>query len=159
MSKGKYLMIHCSSTPEGREVTREELAQWGYDRGWRNQLFGYSDFIHLDGRIENLVPYNEDPFIDPWEISNGARGYNGITRHVMYVGGCDRNMKPKDTRNVEQETALIYYVHESLELWPDIKLIGHNQVTALKACPSFDVPEWALEIGIPNKNIEFGCFY
>lgn len=55
-------------------------------RGWKQ--VGYTDIIHLDGKVERLVNNNEDANVDPWEITNGAKGYNSVSRHVVYAGGC-----------------------------------------------------------------------
>ena len=51
----EYLVIHCTATKEGVEVTREMLEQWHLkENGWSK--LGYSDIVHLDGRLENLTP-------------------------------------------------------------------------------------------------------
>lgn len=153
--KLKYLVIHCTATPEGRIVTPGDIRKWHLSpkpegRGW--QQVGYSDMITIEGELINLVPYNEDSNVDRWEITNGVAGINAISMHVVYVGGCNKDMKPKDTRTMEQLRALTIYVYEAIENHPDIKVAGHNQF-AQKACPSFDVPRWLREIGIEEKNI------
>ena len=106
-----------------------------------------SRLFHLDGRVERLVANNEDANVDPWEITNGAAGYNSISRHIVYAGGCDAGMKPKDTRTAGQKEALRKYVLDFHARHPSVKIVGHNQL-ASKACPSFDVAAWLLEIGI-----------
>jgi len=153
--KLKYLVIHCSATPEGREYTSDDIRKMHCSpppsgRGWKQ--VGYSDMIHLDGKIENLVPYNGDDIVQPREITNGAIGLNGVSRHVMYVGGVDKNMKPKDTRTTEQWVSLQDYVLTTIKCYPEIIVLGHNQV-ASKACPSFHVPTWLKSIGVNDKNI------
>lgn len=114
-------------------------------RGWKQ--VGYTDLIHLDGSVERLVDNNEDANVDPWEITNGAKGYNAVSRHIVYAGGCDRSMRPKDTRTVAQELALRKYVLDFHRRFPTVHIIGHNEVAA-KACPSFDVQRWLKSIGI-----------
>lgn len=110
MARLRYLVIHCTATPEGREVTAAEIRRWHTSpppagRGWRQ--VGYTDMIHLDGRVERLVDNNEDGNVDPWKVTNGARGYNGVSRHVVYVGGLARDARtPKDTRTPAQARAL-----------------------------------------------------
>lgn len=149
----QYLVIHCTATKSGREVSSDEIRHWHTDpvskggRGWKQ--VGYTDMIHLDGRVERLVKNNEDAQVDPWEITNGAKGYNAISRHVVYVGGVDANdvKKAKDTRTAAQKEALKKYVLDFHKRFPKVKIIGHNQVAA-KACPSFDVPKWLKEIGV-----------
>ncbi len=147
----KYLVIHCTATAEGREVTSSEIRHWHTDpvskggRGWKQ--VGYTDMIHLDGKVERLVKNNEDARVDSWEITNGAKGYNSVSRHVVYVGGCDKRLKPKDTRTAAQKAALRAYVLDFHRRFPKVKIIGHCELAA-KACPSFDVKKWLKEIGI-----------
>ena len=116
-------------------------------RGWKQ--VGYTDMIHLDGKVERLLKNNEDANVDPWEITNGAKGYNAISRHIVYVGGVDANdvKKARDTRTPAQKEALKRYVLDFHKRFPKVKIIGHREV-ANKACPSFDVQKWLKEIGI-----------
>ncbi len=153
MSKSlQYLIIHCTATREGREVKSSEIRHWHTDpvskggRGWKQ--VGYTDMIHLDGRVERLVDNNEDVKVDSWEITNGAKDYNGISRHVVYVGGLAVDgQTPKDTRTEAQKRALASYVTDFHQRFPQVRIIGHREV-ANKACPSFDVQAWLTEIGI-----------
>lgn len=158
MGKLKYLVIHCTATPEGREVSKEDIEQWHIkERGWSR--VGYSDLIHLDGSLENLVPFDQDNDVDPWEITNGASGFNSIARHVCYVGGAKTHKPPNvdhfplmDTRTPEQKQSLAVYVRYMILRHPEIKVCGHNQLSN-KGCPSFIVPKWLTDIGIDPKNI------
>lgn len=151
MAKLRYLVIHCAATPEGREVSAADIRRCHLapvsegGRGWKQ--VGYTDLVHLDGTVERLVANNEDAEVDPWEITNGAKGYNSVSRHIVYAGGCDRAMKPKDTRTPAQKSALETYVKDFHRRFPGVRIIGHNEVAA-KACPSFDVQRWLREIGL-----------
>lgn len=187
-NKIKYLVLHCTATRAGQNISSDQIRQWhqgpcknadgtvrymGKDyaalsglppekiggisiyklqgRGWRQ--VGYSDMIHLDGTIENLVPYNNDDIVDPWEITNGQPGINKEARHVVYVGGLSADGKqPEDTRTKLQHAVLQGYVKKMIQLYPSIKVAGHNQFEK-KACPSFSVVQWALGVGIDRKNI------
>ena len=161
----KYLVIHCTATPEGRDVTAADIrrmhctpvSQGG--RGWKQP--GYTDIIRLDGSVERIVDNNEDSIVDPWEVTNGAAGYNTVSRHIVYAGGCDRNGKPKDTRTTAQKNALARYVRDFHARRPEVKIIGHRDLSPdlngngkvephewTKACPSFEVSAWLKEIGI-----------
>lgn len=152
MSKLRYLVLHCTATPEGREVTAADIKAWHTSptskggRGWKQ--VGYTDLFKLDGTVERLVRNNEDANVDPWEVTNGATGYNSISRHVVYAGGCAAHSQiPKDTRTLAQRKAMETYVKDFHRRFPDVKIIGHNEVAA-KACPSFDVQKWLRSIGI-----------
>lgn len=148
----KYLVLHCTDTPEGREVSAADIRHWHCDpvskggRGWKQ--VGYTDLIHLDGTVERLVDNNEDAWVDNWEITNGAAGYNSVSRHVVYSGGCTKGERiPKDTRTNAQRAALERYVKDFHRRFPKVRIVGHNELAA-KACPSFDVQKWLKQIGI-----------
>ena len=137
MAKLKYLVIHCTATPEGREVSSADIRKWHTSpvaqggRGWKQ--VGYTDLFHLNGGVE---------------VTNGAKGYNSVSRHIVYAGGVEKDGKtPKDTRTGCQKKALEKYVKDFHRKFPDVRIIGHNELAA-KACPSFDVQEWLKEIGI-----------
>ena len=187
MSELKYLVLHCTATPEGKSYTSDDIRRmhmgpftqpdgkilWNgktfskkselpdimfygknlrqvSGRGWKQ--VGYSDIIHPNGEVENLVPYDDDGIVQPREITNGALGLNGMSRHVSYIGGIDATGKPKDTRTARQMISLDRYIKEMIRKHPDIKILGHNQV-ATKACPSFNVPFYLKSIGVDAKNI------
>lgn len=149
--KQKYLVIHCTATPEGREVSSAEIRRWHTDpvskggRGWKQ--VGYSRIYHLDGSVEQLVTNNNDGIVDPWEITNGVAGFNSEAEHWVYAGGVDKNMNPKDTRTNAQKEALERDIKIFHKRFPDVKIVGHNELAA-KACPSFNVQEWKVEIGL-----------
>ena len=156
MGRLRYLVIHCTATPEGREVSSADIRRWHTSpppkgRGWKQ--VGYTDMIHLDGRVERLVGNNEDAWVDDWEITNGAKGYNGVSRHLVYVGGCASDaVTAKDTRTPGQLKAMAEYVKSFHKRFPTVRIVGHNELAA-KACPSFDVQEWLRSIGISQNRI------
>lgn len=152
MARLERLVIHCTATPAGREVSAADIRRWHTSpvaaggRGWKQ--VGYTDMIHLDGRIERLVDNNEDAMVDPWEVTNGAKGYNTTSRHIVYVGGVAADGKtPADTRTSAQLQALERYVRDFHRRFPTVRIVGHNALAA-KACPSFDVEAWLRQVGI-----------
>lgn len=154
----KYLVIHCTATCEGREVTADEIRAWHTapepkGRGWKQ--VGYTDLFHLDGTVERLVGNNEDAWVDPWEITNGVAGYNSVSRHIVYAGGvaAKKNTRghypAKDTRTDAQKKAMADYVRDFHKKHPNVRIVGHRDFpNVAKACPSFDVASWLKEIGI-----------
>lgn len=147
MAELKYLVIHCTATPEGREVSAAELRHWHTDpvskggRGWKQ--VGYTDMFHLDGSVERLVQNNEDANVDPWELTNGAAGFNSVSRHIVYVGGLAKDGKtPKDTRTALQRSEMARYIREFHKRHPKVRIVGHRDLNQAKACPSFDVSAW-----------------
>lgn len=109
---------------------------------------GYTDLFHLDGTVERLVDNNEDGNVDPWEITNGASGYNSVSRHIVYAGGVASDGRTaKDTVLLRNWKAMEAYVKDFHTRFPGVRIIGHNELAA-KACPSFDVREWLKRVGI-----------
>lgn len=131
MRKITEIIIHCSATPEGREVTVEEIDKWHRDRGFK--CIGYHYVIYLDGSIHK----GRD------ESMPGAHCvlHNAKSIGICYIGGCVKEGKKlvtKDTRTPEQKEALISLLQDLAERYPDATLHGHNEF-ANKDCPCFDV--------------------
>ena len=146
MSKLKYLVLHCTDTVAGREVSAEEIWHWHTDpkprgNGWKQ--IGYRGMFHLDGNQESLAPNNNDGIVESWEITNGAAGFNSVCEHWVYVGG-----HGGDTRTAKQKSAMAIAVKLFHERHPDVLIVGHNYLNPAKGCPSFDVQAWLKTLGI-----------
>lgn len=128
MKKIDKIILHCSATPEGRNVTVRDIDRWHRERGFSQ--IGYHWVIYLDGSVHRGRP----------EEKPGAHvvGHNATSIGVCYIGGVDANMKAKDTRTPEQREALKKMVSELQERYPGATVHGHNEFAA-KACPSFNV--------------------
>lgn len=155
MGKLQYLIIHCSATSRGREVTKQEIEQWHTTpkpdgNGW-NRL-GYSDMIHWDGTLENLTPYNEDDIIDNDEMTWGCSGKNSVSRHICIVGGQNIKGGIDDTLTVYQFFILWKYIRKFLKFHPNCRIAGHYHFSS-KTCPNFDVERILKLMSIPEKNI------
>ena len=154
--KLKFLVLHCSATPQGKHFDKDDILAWHCSpkpkgRGWTKP--GYTDIILLDGTLQNLTPFDQDDCIEGWEITNGVRGINSISRHICYIGGIDKdNRFPIDTRTNKQIHTLKTYINYTILRTPDILIAGHNQFST-KACPSFNTVTWLRHIGIPEQNI------
>jgi hypothetical protein len=152
MKKLKYFVIHCTDTPAGKEVTSDDIKSWHLSplpkgRGWKQ--IGYTDIIHLDGKLEQMVDNNNDSYVDPWEITNGVAGINPEARHIVLAGGS----KGVNTFTPEQMKTLERICKQAIIMWPTILIAGHRQFDKSKTCPSFDVPQFLLSININKKNI------
>jgi N-acetylmuramoyl-L-alanine amidase len=128
MRKIKKIIIHCSATPEGRDVCTDTIRQWHLDRGWRD--IGYHYVIELDGSIVTGRPIEQ--------VGAHCKGYNRESIGICYVGGLDKDMKPKDTRTPEQKSALDCLLFDLTDIFAGATIHGHNEFSN-KACPSFDV--------------------
>lgn len=129
MRKIDEIIVHCTATPRGREVTATEIDSWHRARGFR--CIGYHYVIGLDGTVERGRP----------ECQTGAHcsGHNGRSIGICYVGGLSTDGKtPLDTRTDEQRVALSRLILELRERYPGAKVYGHRDFAA-KKCPCFDV--------------------
>lgn len=138
MRKIDGIIIHCSATPEGRDVSAATIRQWHKAKGWND--IGYHYIIRLDGTVEVGRPV-EQP---------GAHctGHNQTTIGVCYIGGVTKDGKtPKDTRTDAQKASLLELVKtlQTVHRVPSSNIFGHNEF-ANKACPSFDVQVWKQEV-------------
>lgn len=141
MRKIDYIVLHCSATPEGRNVSVQEIERWHRQRGFRK--IGYHFVILLDGTIRKGR--------DISEIGAHVAGSNANSIGICYVGGLDANGKPRDTRTEEQKAALFYLLQQLREEFPDAMICGHRDFSPdrnadgiiepwewMKACPCFD---------------------
>lgn len=126
------IIIHCTATPEGREVKVAEIRRWHVQRGFSD--IGYHYIIHLDGTVETGRPLEQ--------VGAHCVGHNSASIGVCYVGGVASDGKtPKDTRTAAQNVALAKLVRDLRAKFPKVTIHGHTEFAA-KACPSFDVQAW-----------------
>ena len=130
MRKIDEVIVHCSATPEGRAISTETIKRWHLEKGWSD--IGYHYVIELDGKIVNGRPFDKK--------GSHCRGRNSNTIGVCYVGGCDKNMNPLDTRTKAQKESLLFLLNYLKNLHPITKISGHRDYSS-KACPSFDATE------------------
>ena len=137
MERITHLILHCSATREGQDFKLADVDRWHRQRGWSG--VGYHYVIELDGKVRK----------GRREGFTGAhcRGYNSRSIGICYIGGLDSDNSPKDTRTPAQRQAMESLVRYLLTKYPQAVVAGHNQLAA-KACPSFDVPQWARSLGI-----------
>ena len=148
MRKINLIVVHCSATPEGRDVTAADINKMHIARGFKK--IGYHYVVRLDGTVEMGRKENE--------IGAHAKGYNANSIGVCYVGGLASDGKtPKDTRTPAQKSALKKLLHTLKQRYPDARIVGHRDLSPdtnhngkvdqwewIKACPCFDaIPEYA----------------
>lgn len=127
MRKITEIIVHCTATPAGREVSVAEVDSWHKARGF--QMIGYHYLIHLDGSVE--------PGRAVEMAGAHCLGHNRNSIGVAYVGGVDRQGHPADTRTAAQRSALRRLLGELAVRYSDARIHGHRDFAA-KACPSFD---------------------
>jgi len=142
MAKLQRIVIHCTATPAGREVTFNEIWQWHKGpkpggNGWAH--FGYHLLVHLDGSFDHLQKLPYGPYITADSIANGAKGYNDSSIHIAYTGGIDATTRrPADTRTEAQKTRLLKLVKMLRNRYGNLPVVGHHDLNKNKACPCYD---------------------
>lgn len=159
------IIIHCSATPEGKDLRAKDIDEMHRAKGWK--MIGYNFVIDLDGTVETGRPLT----------MNGAhcntagfsgKSYNQHSIGICYIGGIGgtRNKygdivaktnakgKPisKDTRTDAQKLAMHKLVHDLIHQYPIVEILGHrdtspdtngdgiiNRYEWIKDCPCFDV--------------------
>lgn len=126
------IIIHCSATPEGRDIDAATIKDW-HVNGNKWSDIGYHYVIKLDGTIESGRPL---------DIAGAhVKGHNADSIGICYIGGADEDMNPKDTLNECQEESMRELIFSLRMVWDKhLTLHGHNEY-ASKACPSFKVSE------------------
>lgn len=130
------IILHCSATQEGKSFTVEDIRKWHKAQGWSD--IGYHYLIYLDGSIHK----GRDESISGAHCEN----HNSNSIGVCYIGGVDKNGKPKDTRNKEQKQAQHKLIQELLDKY-NLTLNNvhcHNQYSN-KACPSHSIDLFKIE--------------
>ena len=137
----KRLVIHCTASNIKNPHTKESLLSFFKNaKHWSKP--GYSFFIDRDGILWKLNEHFDwDPVINYSEITFGAAGYNSTSLHVAWDGSLDGN-KIVDNRTDKQKQALRTFVQITLDIYPDIDVLGHRDLPGVnKLCPTFDVKE------------------
>ena len=125
------IILHCSATRDGQDISTETIRGWHVnERGWSD--IGYHFVVLLDGTVDKARPVERQ--------GAHVRGKNKGSIGVCYIGGCDADMNPKDTRNEAQKKSLEELISYLMESYDDATLHGHNEFSS-KACPSFNVKE------------------
>jgi len=131
------IIIHCSATPEGRDVKAATIRDWHMKKGWSD--IGYHYVIDIEGCIEAGRPIDR--------AGAHVKGHNHDSIGICYIGGVakekneDGQWVAKDTMTDQQEHAMRELIY-SLRMVADkqLSIHGHNEFSN-KACPSFKVSE------------------
>lgn len=133
------ILIHCSATPEGEDLTVEQIRKDHKAQGWSD--IGYHYVIYRDGSI------HEGRDVDLQGAHCGDNGGNIGSIGICYIGGIEKrrkgvaykNLKPKDTRTDAQKVSLLNLLLTLKKLYPNATIYGHRDFDKHgKSCPSFD---------------------
>jgi len=122
------LIVHCSATREGQDITVDTIRDWHLKRGWSD--IGYHYVVKLDGTIETGRSVEL--------MGAHVKGHNKDSIGICYIGGVEADGKtPKDTRTDKQKDSLLNLLVTLKHVYGDISVYGHRDFSS-KACPSFD---------------------
>lgn len=156
------IVIHCSATREGQDVKAADIDKQHKERGFK--MIGYNYVIDLDGTVEVGRPLTMN---GAHCNTSGLSGkpYNSHSIGICYIGGLDKNGKPKDTRTPAQKTAMHALVNNLLMTYPIKEVIGHRDASPdkngdgkitqnewIKECPCFNVrAEFPIAVCVASK--------
>ncbi len=135
LDKVTHIIVHCSATPEGQDVSAADIDHYHRSRGFA--CIGYHWVVRRDGPVERGRSESL--------VGAHCRGLNRCSIGVCYVGGVDAAGHPKDTRTAAQRTALRHLLSELRRRYPDARIYGHRDF-APKACPCFDATKEYAEL-------------
>jgi N-acetylmuramoyl-L-alanine amidase len=126
MRKITDIIVHCSASPDNRDVDAAEIRKWHVEgNGWND--IGYHYVIKRSGQVEVGRPVEK--------IGSHCVGANSQSIGICLVG------EKKFTE--EQFTALKVLVASLKKRFPGVKISGHRDWPSAKAqgktCPNFDV--------------------
>ena len=128
IQKIKFLIIHCSDTPDKQKVTADDIHNMHLGFGWDG--IGYHKIICRDGTIENGRP----------EYWVGAHAY-GVNEESLGVCLIGRNSFTK-----KQYDSLEKVLLKWKKVYLNSKILGHCEaIKTSKTCPNFDVSKFLKE--------------
>lgn len=132
----KKLVVHCTASPDYRDIGFKEINDWHKKRGWKSKSgisCGYHYIIRRNGEIERGRPDQE--------IGAHAYGTNSNSIGIVWVG--------TDKISPEQVKSLVSLLHLLMGKY-DIDVddvLGHREaVETDKTCPNIDMNKIRAEI-------------
>jgi N-acetylmuramoyl-L-alanine amidase len=127
----KYLIVHCSDTPNSENLKATDIHQMHLGFGWDG--IGYHKVILRSGKEENGRP-------EYW-IGAHTKGKNLVSLGICLIG---RDQFTKNQFNTLEKILIDWKKQHPLAI-----IKGHFEaITTTKTCPNFDVKEWC-----KNRNI------
>ena len=125
------IIIHCTATREGDDISVDTIRRWHLARGWSD--VGYHYVIDIKGNINAGRPIEL--------MGAHCKGENKYSIGIAYVGGVEADgVTPKDTRTKAQKDSIIRLVKKLKGCYPDVTIHGHNEFSN-KACPSYNIQD------------------
>lgn len=151
------IIIHCTATPEGKDVTVEQLRnEHVKNRGFSD--IGYHYVVYRNGHVMDGR--------DVDKVGAHCTNHNAHSIGIAYVGGVENKpgvpyerQKGKDTRTLAQKAGLLSLLVDLRKLYPKAKILGHRDTSPdkngngtvepcewIKECPCFDAMKEYLNV-------------
>jgi N-acetylmuramoyl-L-alanine amidase len=137
------MVIHCSDSNFG---DAKIIDSWHKERGFREIGYNYvilngqktprQTWPDFDGVIEPGRNLDNDTWVEESEIGAHALGFNDRSIGVCLIGGQDGT---KTAFTIKQYWSALLLAAMWKRVIPDIKILGHNETGANKACPAIDM--------------------
>jgi hypothetical protein len=143
------IVVHCSDSAFGDAKT---INEWHKANGWMSpdgKSIGYHYVIlngcrdlkegykqEYDGLIEPGRTLDNDLWVETNEVGAHALGFNRNSLGVCLIGGQGGR---KTSFTVKQYLSALFLCSFYSNLIPGIKILGHNETGADKACPVIDM--------------------
>ena len=121
------LVIHCSDSPDDRDIDAAEIHRWHKERGFDG--IGYNYVIKRNGKIEQGRPHY-------WTGAH-VSGHNANSLGICLVGRSDFS-----DEQMESLKSLLYKLRFNYQ---DADICGHYELDDKKTCPNFNVKDWVEE--------------
>ena len=129
----KYLIVHCSYTPESMDIGKSDIDRWHREKGW--MMIGYHKVIKRDGTVEDGRPLSK----------SGAhvRGMNRTSIGICLIGGMNRAKDGPEINYTDEQMKSLRSLLDGLRKdYPIAKVRGHTDFDKGKTCPNFDAGKW-----------------
>ena len=122
MSNIKYIIVHCSYTPDNMDIGVETIDRWHREKGWMG--CGYHAVIKRDGTVELGRPLDK----------NGAhvKGMNSSSKGICLIGGMNRS---KDGPALNFTDEQYESLRDLIDQWKDWHWIIENVPLGILARP------------------------
>ncbi len=117
------LIVHCSATPNERDVTVDEIRGWHKQRGWSD--IGYHYVIYRNSQIMSGRPVRI--------VGAHCKGHNTGSIGICLIGNDEFTEKQFDS---------LKRLYSMLrDIFQGMTAHGHRDFTDKKTCPNFNVSE------------------
>jgi len=128
----RHLVVHCSATPADRDLSVTDIDRMHRDRGFIK--VGYHYVIKRAGYVQ--------PGRALAERGAHVEGHNATSVGICLIGGVNSKLRPEANFTEAQYGSLQVLLLDLEQTFPNATVVGHRDLFAGKACPSFDVKKW-----------------